>query len=230
MKYNKNKEFSEIKKNPSQGKRISAVRRAENMVWTAAGVYDFEPQFLSFWQDGTPDFYTNSIIGYAHKWYFTTAMQTLFSTINDSLHRDLYDGLLWFVLENCTFEREVSARPALNEMQLFLCKKIPGSGIKPFQTAVDGSEQYCLCFAGRKMSYYSRAGYRACLHKREKTFQRTYLKWFCNRSGDHPQGHFGFSTIFPLQWTAGQTYFSLSLFHASKEETSESLSFTYCPK
>ncbi len=79
MKYNKNKEFSEIKKNPSQGKRISAVRRAENMVWTAAGVYDFEPQFLSFWQDGTPDFYTNSIIGYAHKWYFTTAMQTLFS-------------------------------------------------------------------------------------------------------------------------------------------------------
>ena len=48
------------------------------MVWTAAGVYDFEPQFLSFWQDGTPDFYTNSIIGYAHKWYFTTAMQTLF--------------------------------------------------------------------------------------------------------------------------------------------------------
>ena len=95
MKYNKNKEFSEIKKNPSQGKRISAVRRAENMVWTAAGVYDFEPQFLSFWQDGTPDFYTNSIIGYAHKWYFTTAMQTLFSTINDSLHRDLYDGLLW---------------------------------------------------------------------------------------------------------------------------------------
>ena len=117
MKYNKNKEFSEIKKNPSQGKRISAVRRAENMVWTAAGVYDFEPQFLSFWQDGTPDFYTNSIIGYAHKWYFTTAMQTLFSTINDSLHRDLYDGLLWFVLENCTFEREVSARPALNEMR-----------------------------------------------------------------------------------------------------------------
>lgn len=144
MKYNKNKEFSEIKKNPSQGKRISAVRRAENMVWTAAGVYDFEPQFLSFWQDGTPDFYTNSIIGYAHKWYFTTAMQTLFSTINDSLHRDLYDGLLWFVLENCTFEREVSARPALNEMRYSYAKKIPGSGIKPFQTAVDGSEQYCL--------------------------------------------------------------------------------------
>ena len=123
MKYNKNKEFSEIKKNPSQGKRISAVRRAENMVWTAAGVYDFEPQFLSFWQDGTPDFYTNSIIGYAHKWYFTTAMQTLFSTINDSLHRDLYDGLLWFVLENCTFEREVSARPALNEMRYSYAKK-----------------------------------------------------------------------------------------------------------
>lgn len=122
MKYNKNKEFSEIKKNPSQGKRISAVRRAENMVWTAAGVYDFEPQFLSFWQDGTPDFYTNSIIGYAHKWYFTTAMQTLFSTINDSLHRDLYDGLLWFVLENCTFEREVSARPALNEMRYSYAK------------------------------------------------------------------------------------------------------------
>ena len=199
------------------------------MVWTAAGVYDFEPQFLSFWQDGTPDFYTNSIIGYAHKWYFTTAMQTLFSTINDSLHRDLYDGLLWFVLENCTFEREVSARPALNEMRYSYAKNswirnqaVPdSSGWLRTVLSMHCRPQDVILFSGR---------IQACLHKREKTFQRTYLKWFCNRSGDHPQGHFGFSTIFPLQWTAGQTYFSLSLFHASKEETSESLSFTYCPK
>lgn len=230
MKYNKNKEFSEIKKNPSQGKRISAVRRAENMVWTAAGVYDFEPQFLSFWQDGTPDFYTNSIIGYAHKWYFTTAMQTLFSTINDSLHRDLYDGLLWFVLENCTFEREVSARPALNEMRYSYAKKFldQESSRSRQQWMAQNSTVYALQAARCHTILGQDTGLVST--KREKTFQRTYLKWFCNRSGDHPQGHFGFSTIFPLQWTAGQTYFSLSLFHASKEETSESLSFTYCPK
>ena len=44
-------------------------RRALNIIWTAAGDYSFTPAFTAFTQDGEPDFYMNSIIGYVHKWY-----------------------------------------------------------------------------------------------------------------------------------------------------------------
>ncbi len=79
MKYNKNKEFSEIKRTLLREKK-EFLLSDEPKIWSGPQPVSmiFEPQFLSFWQDGTPDFYTNSIIGYAHKWYFTTAMQTLF--------------------------------------------------------------------------------------------------------------------------------------------------------
>lgn len=43
-------------------------RRAINLVWTACGDYQFEPQFLALKADGTPDFYMNCVIGLVRKW------------------------------------------------------------------------------------------------------------------------------------------------------------------
>ena len=43
-------------------------KRAENLVWTAAGDYAFTPDFLSFTEDGRADLYMNLVIGLAHKW------------------------------------------------------------------------------------------------------------------------------------------------------------------
>ena len=34
-------------------------RRAINLVWTASGDYQFEPQFLALKSNGEPDFYMN---------------------------------------------------------------------------------------------------------------------------------------------------------------------------
>ena len=101
----------------SSKENASVIRRAKNMVWTAAEDYGYEPDFLSFWQDGEPDFYTNSIIGYAHKWYGSDAMSRFIESFNHSVHRDIYDGLLWFALENCAYQREVKERPLLKELR-----------------------------------------------------------------------------------------------------------------
>ena len=38
-------------------------KRALNIVWNAAGRYDFEPPFLAFYSNGKPDQYFNMIIG-----------------------------------------------------------------------------------------------------------------------------------------------------------------------
>lgn len=96
---------------------IPAQRRALNIIWTAAGEYGFEPAFMAFTQDGQPDLYMDSIIGYVRKWYDSGAMQELFDTIGASLMRETFDGILWIGLENCAFEREVKERPVLSELR-----------------------------------------------------------------------------------------------------------------
>lgn len=92
-------------------------RRAANMVWTAAGDYSFDPPFLAFLQNGKPDFYMNSIVGYVHKWLDPAEMGKLFDTLGNAALRDMYDGLLWVALENCVYEKEAPVRPALPEMR-----------------------------------------------------------------------------------------------------------------
>lgn len=96
---------------------LSPDKRAKNLVWTAAQDYDFEPEFLAFRQDGSPDFYLNSIIGYAHKWYHSAAFDEFLHSLKGTLHSETYDGLLWFALEHCTFQREVIHRPLLKDLR-----------------------------------------------------------------------------------------------------------------
>ena len=38
-------------------------RQACNVIWNAAGRYDYDPPFMAFRTNGTPDFYFNMIIG-----------------------------------------------------------------------------------------------------------------------------------------------------------------------
>lgn len=98
-------------------KQPSPERRALNIIWTAAGDYSFIPAFTAFWQDGEPDLYMNSIIGYVHKWYDPDILGELFEQISHSFLRETLDGLLWVALENCAYEREVARRPVLAEMR-----------------------------------------------------------------------------------------------------------------
>ena len=96
---------------------VPARRRALNIIWTAAGEYGFEPAFMAFTQDGQPDLYMDSIIGYVRKWYDRETMQELFDMTGSSLMRETFDGILWIGLENCAFEREVRERPVLSELR-----------------------------------------------------------------------------------------------------------------
>ena len=96
----------------------SRQRRAMNIIWTASEEYDFQPEFMAFQLDGEPDFYMNSIIGYVRKWYDKDIMDRLFSSVQEGLFKETYDGLLWIALENCAFLRESPYRPVLEELRL----------------------------------------------------------------------------------------------------------------
>ena len=47
-------------------------RRASNIVWTAAGSYRYNPDFLAFKENGKPDLYLNAVIGLTAKYYDMT--------------------------------------------------------------------------------------------------------------------------------------------------------------
>lgn len=92
-------------------------RRAANMVWTAAGDYSFDPVFLAFQQNGAPDLYMNSIIGYTRRQYDPAVIDGLFALFAGTVREELYDGLCWLALEQAVFEREQQERPVLTDLR-----------------------------------------------------------------------------------------------------------------
>ncbi|MFR0883457.1 MAG: hypothetical protein ACLSH5_09435 [Christensenellales bacterium] len=123
----------------------SLKRRIFNVIWTAAGEYDFQPEFTAFFPDGSPDFYMNSIIGYARKWYDRDIMERLFDRLKLSVFRETLDGLLWIALENSTYE--VWLRPLLR-----VCIRHAEQfwRVRKAKAAVDGYEQLCPCAQAAK--------------------------------------------------------------------------------
>lgn len=93
-------------------------KRALNIVWNAAGRYDFEPPFLAFYSNGKPDQYFNMIIGLAVKWFDISKIQTFFDSYSYSKKASEFDSYMWLAIENCIFEKEKSIRPIMPRLRI----------------------------------------------------------------------------------------------------------------
>lgn len=87
-------------------------KRAENLVWTAAGDYAFTPDFLSFTEDGRADLYMNLVIGLAHKW-LGRPTEDLIEEVSESRRAAILSDTLWLGIESYVYARELPSRPAL---------------------------------------------------------------------------------------------------------------------
>ena len=83
----------------------SEKRRARNLIWNAAGDYDFEPELKAYDQDGRADLYWNSIIGTARRLYGSDNLQRLFAALEGHPDQQLFEQLIWLGLENAAFAR-----------------------------------------------------------------------------------------------------------------------------
>lgn len=92
-------------------------RRALNQVWNGAGVYGFEPLFLSLNGDGTPNLYLNTIVGCVRRWYGEEGPARLFQAWAGDRRQALLDDLAWLALESAVYQRELSVRPILAELR-----------------------------------------------------------------------------------------------------------------
>ncbi len=88
-------------------------RRAMNQVWNGAGVYGFEPLFLSLNGDGSPNLYLNTIVGCVRKWYGEEGPARLFQAWAGDRRQALLDDLAWLALESAAYQLELPGRPVL---------------------------------------------------------------------------------------------------------------------
>ena len=74
-------------------------KRAENLIWTAAGSYDFSPDFCSFDEDGSADVYMNIVIGLEHKW-LGERTDKLLKEAAESRRAAILTDTLWLGIES----------------------------------------------------------------------------------------------------------------------------------
>ena len=98
--------------------RDKARRRAENQVWTAAGVYGFLPSFLVFHHDGTPDAYLNAIVGFTHRFYDAGVLVAWLDGLRDSVFADTFTDLAWLGIEAAVYPQALAVAPALGALRL----------------------------------------------------------------------------------------------------------------
>lgn len=106
-----------MKASKREGNREFRQRRAMNIVWTAAGEYGFSPAFLAFQEDGTPDLYLNSIIGFAHRFYDAEKLAAYVCQLDQSILSSVFEDILWLGLEQAIYKRELPNRPVLEELR-----------------------------------------------------------------------------------------------------------------
>ena len=94
-----------------------AARRARNIIWNAAGRYDFDPPFMAFFANGHPDQYFNMVAGLVQKWLDMPKLWDFFLSYEGDRRADEFDDLLWLGLENCVYEKEVRERPILESLR-----------------------------------------------------------------------------------------------------------------
>ena len=92
-------------------------KRAENLVWTAAGDYAFTPDFLSFTEDGRADLYMNLVIGLAHKW-LGRPTEALLEEVSENRRAAILSDTLWLGIESYVYARELPSRPALAALRV----------------------------------------------------------------------------------------------------------------
>lgn len=88
-----------------------------NVIWNAAGDYDFDSPFLAFHPNGLPDSYFNLVIGLTKKWLDLWKIAAFFDKLGEGPASDEASAVLWLGIENCVYGKELPVRPVLEQLR-----------------------------------------------------------------------------------------------------------------
>ena len=87
-------------------------KRADNLIWNAAGNYGFRPDFKAYNESGLADIYWNIIIGASRKYYDYPQFEELFKTLDAEC-----ENIFWTAIEKLIYPQEVKERPVLEMLR-----------------------------------------------------------------------------------------------------------------
>ena len=91
----------------------SVKKRASNMVWTAAGRYDFEPLYLFFHSNNEPVLYLNTLEGLGYASMSEDILMPFLKGLDFGRKPEKFRSLAQLVLEQTVFHRHCHQRPSL---------------------------------------------------------------------------------------------------------------------
>ena len=91
----------------------SVKKRASNMVWTAAGRYDFEPLYLFFHGNNEPVLYLNTLEGLGYASMSEDILMPFLKGLDFGRKPEKFRSLTQLVLEQAIFHRHCHKRPSL---------------------------------------------------------------------------------------------------------------------
>lgn len=91
--------------------------RASNIIWNAAGTYDFVPDVGAYDTSGRADLYLNYIIGAVHRYYDYPRIRAYLDGLTTRAGETEFEDLLWTGLENCAYLRGRAERPVLDSLR-----------------------------------------------------------------------------------------------------------------
>ena len=92
-------------------------RRAQNLVWNAAGDYGIRTPYLAYDEHGEADVYWNYVIGAANRRFDFSRLEKMFSYLEAQKDGAVYAELFWLGLEASLYEGDRAKRPALDAMR-----------------------------------------------------------------------------------------------------------------
>lgn len=106
-------------------------RRANNIIWTAAGDYSLRPDIAAYDGAGKADLYWNFVLGAAHRYYDYSLLRSFFVHLKEDPDYEFYESLTWIGLENGIYQRGKTDRPVIEDLRCHYSRRLLGHAYAP---------------------------------------------------------------------------------------------------
>jgi hypothetical protein len=104
-------------------------RRADNLIWSAAGDYSLEPGFRVYTADGRADLYWNSIVGAVYRHFDRAKLTDFYDRFRGMSLQSTFENLFWIGMEDSAYDREKEERLILPALREEYCRRRLAEGM-----------------------------------------------------------------------------------------------------
>jgi hypothetical protein len=105
-------------------------RRADNLIWSAAGDYGIKPGFRVYTPQGEADLYWNSIVGAVYRHFDRARLTEMYDRFRGMSLQTTFESLFWIGMEDAAYEREKDERRVLPALRRDYCRRRLAQGME----------------------------------------------------------------------------------------------------